>query len=99
MHPDTYEQEIVDKELFADMHDYFVEDMEAVLSFHEGEVVAGTNDAGMKVQAVSGHTAVISSTGTQSSVITDSSMCFCNRCSASTSFIACCQHRHSGQRR
>ena len=41
MHPETYEQEIVDKELFADMHDYFVEDMEASLSFHEGEVVAG----------------------------------------------------------
>lgn len=42
MHPDTYEQEIIDKELFGDMYDYFVEDMEAILSFHEGEVVAGT---------------------------------------------------------
>lgn len=51
MHPDTYEQESVDKELFADMHDYFVEDMEAFLSFHEGKVVAGTDDAGMKVQS------------------------------------------------
>ncbi|KAL0052541.1 hypothetical protein WJX82_003609 [Trebouxia sp. C0006] len=42
MHPDTYEQETVDKELFGDMYDYFIEDMEAFLSFHEGEVVAGS---------------------------------------------------------
>ena len=61
MHPDTYEQEIVDKELFTDMHDYLVEDMEAFLSFHEGELVAGTNVAGMKVPSVSGHIAVIAS--------------------------------------
>ncbi len=100
MHPDTYEQETVEKELFADMHDYFVEDMEAFLSFHEGEVVAGTNDAGMKVQSdVSGHIGVISRCGTQSSGVTDSSMCLCNRCSASTSFVECCQHRHSGKGR
>lgn len=48
MHPDTYEQETVDKELFGDMYDYFVEDMEAFLSFHEGELVAGTDDDSLK---------------------------------------------------
>ncbi len=72
MHPDTYEQETVDKELFGDMYDYFVEDMEAFLSFHEGEVVAGINNASLKVHLVSGLTAVISTCGRQSSAITDS---------------------------
>ncbi len=97
MHPDTYEQETVDKELFGDMYDYFIEDMEAFLSFHEGEVVAGTSDDSLKVHSVSGLTAVISSCGRQISAIMDSSVCICNRFSASTSFIECCQHRHSGQ--
>ncbi len=41
MDPKSYEQETVDTELFRNLHDYFVEDMEATLSFHEGEVVAG----------------------------------------------------------
>lgn len=41
MDPETYEQETIDKQLFGDMHTYFVEDMEATLSAHEGEVVAG----------------------------------------------------------
>lgn len=97
MHPDTYEQETVDKELFGDMYDYFVEDMEAFLSFHEGEVVAGTGNARLKVHSVSGLTAVISSRGRQISAITDSSVRVCNRFSASTSLTECCQHRHSGQ--
>ena len=100
MHPDTYEQEIIDKQFFGDMYDYFVEDMEAILSFHEGEVVAGTHDAGMTVQSdVLGHIAVISSCRTHSFGVIDSSECFCNRCSASTSFVECCQHRYSGKGR
>ncbi len=74
MHPDTYEQETVDRELFGDMYDYFIEDMEAFLSFHEGEIVAGIDDASLKVHSVSGLTAVIYSCGSQSSAITDSSM-------------------------
>ncbi|KAL3159554.1 hypothetical protein ABBQ38_009970 [Trebouxia sp. C0009 RCD-2024] len=42
LHPHTYEQETVDMQLFGDQHQYFVEDLEATLSFHDGEVVAGT---------------------------------------------------------
>lgn len=42
LHPQTYEQEAVDMQLFGDQHQYFVEDLEATLSFHDGEVVAGT---------------------------------------------------------
>ncbi|KAL3157521.1 hypothetical protein ABBQ32_011982 [Trebouxia sp. C0010 RCD-2024] len=41
LHPQTYEQEAVDMQLFGDQHQYFVEDLEATLSFHDGEVVAG----------------------------------------------------------
>lgn len=42
MDPQTYEQEAVDMQLFGDQHDYFVEDLEATLSFHDGEAVAGS---------------------------------------------------------
>lgn len=42
MDPQTYEQEAVDMHLFGDQHDYFVEDLEATLSFHDGEAVAGS---------------------------------------------------------
>ena len=42
MDPQTYEQEAVDVQLFGDQHNYFVEDLEATLSFHDGEAVAGT---------------------------------------------------------
>ena len=42
MDPQTYEQEAVDVQLFGDQHNYFVEDLEATLSFHDGEAVAGS---------------------------------------------------------
>ena len=42
MDPETYEQESVDQQLFGGLHDYFVEDMQATLSSHEGQVVAGS---------------------------------------------------------
>ena len=42
MDPHTYEQEAVGAQLFAGQHEYFVEDLEAVLSFHNGDVVAGS---------------------------------------------------------
>ena len=42
MDPQTYEQEAVDVQLFGDQNDYFVEDLEATLSFHDGEAVAGS---------------------------------------------------------
>lgn len=42
MDPETYEQESVDQQLFGGLHDYFVEDMPATLSSHEGQVVAGS---------------------------------------------------------
>ena len=41
LHPQTFEQEAVDMQLFGDQHQYLVEDLEATLSFHDGEVVAG----------------------------------------------------------
>ena len=42
MDPQTYEQEAVDVQLFGDQHNYFVEDLEATLSFHDGEAIAGS---------------------------------------------------------
>lgn len=41
MDPETYEQETVDQQLFAGLHDYFVEDLQAMLSSHDGQVVSG----------------------------------------------------------
>ena len=41
MDPDTYEQEAVDQQLFGGLHNYFVENMQATLSSHGGEVVSG----------------------------------------------------------
>ena len=43
MDPLDFQQESVDKQLFGDQHNYLVEDLEATLSFHDGEVVAGNS--------------------------------------------------------
>ena len=54
MDPKTYEQEAVDMQLFGDQYDYFVEDVEATLSFHDGEAVAGSSARDMlKVHSTS----------------------------------------------
>ena len=41
MNPATYEQEAIDVQAFGDQHDFMVEDMEVILSFHEAVVISG----------------------------------------------------------